>query len=69
MLFQGTKVMDVSLYITFQCLTKWAAQDNTCKNSGSKYEYELQELQRCTQCHQQLLVAVLDTDRSLISNV
>lgn len=64
MLLQGIKVIEVSLYITFQCLAKWAAQDSPCKISGScqgKYEYELQKLQRYPQCHQQLMVAVLGT--------
>lgn len=64
MLLQGTKVMEVSSHITFQCLTKWAAQESPCKISSSyqgKYEYELQELQRYPQCHQQLIVAVPGT--------
>lgn len=64
MLLQGTKAIEVSLYITFQCLTKWVAQDSPCKISGScqeKYEYELQELQRCSQYHQQLIIKVLGT--------
>lgn len=64
MLLQGTKAMEVSLYLTFQCPTKQVAQDSPCKISGScqgKYEYELQELQRCPQCHQQLVTAVLGT--------
>lgn len=56
--------MEVSLYISFQCLIKWEAQNTLCKSSGScqgKKKYDLQELQRCLQCHQRLMVAVLGT--------